>query len=142
MILSKIGSIILLGACLQLFGQEPIEPNGYGKKSSEILDIKSWNNSVEKIFRKNKLILTKVEYYKDDTYPVYFVDFPWDPMSGMNSKILKRLEAEIFVEIGQTPYAITDLRDKIRIEMTLRNKGKKKPVLEENIVILEGGQIF
>ena len=142
MILRKIGSILLLGACLQLFGQEPIEPNSYGKKSSEILDIKSWNSSVKKIFKKNKLILIKVEYYKDNTYPVYFVDFPWDPMSGMNLKVLKRLEAEIFVAIGQVSYVITDLRDKIRIEMTLRNKGKNKPVLEENIIILEGGDIF
>jgi hypothetical protein len=66
-----------------------------------IKDITSWHHPVKKIFAKYAIKIDKVQLVRRKTYPVFHVEFPFEPTEGFeNARVLSKLEAELFVANG------------------------------------------
>ncbi len=100
-----------------------------------ISDIASWHHPTKAVFAKYHVKLLKVELHHNRTYPVFFVEFPWDPQTGPNHKLLSRLQLDLLDANGKHNYALQDEQDKIRYELTWH---RKTQTLEEEPVELPG----
>ncbi|HLJ87327.1 MAG TPA: hypothetical protein VKZ53_10930 [Candidatus Angelobacter sp.] len=80
-------------------------------------DIASWHHPTKAVFAKYHVKLLKVELHHNRTYPVFFVEFPWDPQTGPNQHLLRRLQLELLDANGKHNYALQDEHDKIRYEL-------------------------
>jgi hypothetical protein len=95
-------------------------------------DITSWRHPVKQVFAKYAIKIDKVELFRHKTYPVFHVEFPFEPTEGFeNARVLAKLEAELFVANGHNDYGIQDDSREVRIEITWN---KKKRGLHENFI--------
>ncbi len=88
-----------------------------------INDIKGWNHPVKQVLQKHKVILTKVELH-NQTYPVFYVRFPYDPWFGHNDKYFRPLYYETLKANGFWDYALVDPSFDCRINITWDKKTK------------------
>ena len=97
-----------------------------------IEDITSWHHPVKKVFAKYAIKIDKVQLFRRKTYPVFHVEFPFEPTEGFeNARVLSRLETELFVANGHYDYAMQDDSRDVLIEITWN---KKKRELQENFI--------
>jgi hypothetical protein len=94
-----------------------------------ITDIKNWQHPVKTVFQKHKVELDKVELH-DQTYPVFYVKFPYDPMLGHNDNYFHSLYYDTLAANGFWNYAFVDLDSGNRINITW---DKKTKTLSESI---------
>ena len=99
-----------------------------------IEDITSWHHPVKKVFAKYAVKIDKVELFRHKTYPVFHVQFPFEPTEGFeNARVLSKFEAELIVANGYYDYAMQDDSRGVRIEITWN---KKKRELKEDFIPL------
>ena len=94
-----------------------------------IEDITSWYHPVKKVFAKYAIKIDKVQLFRRKTYPVFHVEFPFEPTEGFeNARVLSRLEAELFVANGHYDYAMQDDSRDVLIELrgTRKRENSKK----------------
>ena len=94
-----------------------------------ITDIKNWHHPVKAVFQKYKVELYKVEL-QNQTYPVFYVKFPYDPMLGHNDNYFHPLYYDTLEANGFWNYAFVDREDGRRINITW---DKKTKTMSENI---------
>ncbi len=94
-----------------------------------ISDIQHWQHPVKAVFQKYKVTLSKVEL-QDQTYPVFYVKFPYDPMFGHNDNYFHPLYYDTLKANGFWNYAFVDQEGGHRINITWDKKSK---TLSENI---------
>jgi hypothetical protein len=94
-----------------------------------ITDINHWQHPVKAVLQKHKVVLYKVELH-NQTYPVFYVKFPYDPMLGHNDRYFRPLYYETLKANGFWNYALVDREDGCRINITW---DKKTKTLSENI---------
>ena len=94
-----------------------------------ITDIPHWQHPVKSVLQKYKVTLVKVELH-DQTYPVFYVKFPYDPMLGHNDNYFHPLYYDTLKANGFWNYAFVDLDGGSRINITWDKKSK---TLSENI---------
>jgi hypothetical protein len=94
-----------------------------------ITDIKNWQHPVKTVLQKHKVDLKKVEL-QNETFPVFYVKFPYDPMLGHNDNYFHPLYYDTLAANGFWNYAFVDLDSGNRINITW---DKKTKTLSENI---------
>ncbi len=82
-----------------------------------ISDITHWQHPVKSVFQKYKVTLVKVELH-NQTYPVFFVKFPYDPLLGHNDNYFHPLYYDTLAANGFWNYAFVDPEDGHRINIT------------------------
>ena len=98
-----------------------------------IADIKNWHHPVKAVFQKHKVELYKVALH-NQTYPVFYVKIPYDPMLGHNDNYFHSLYYDTLVANGFWNYAFVDREDGLRINITWNKKTK---TLSEDIENLD-----
>jgi hypothetical protein len=88
-----------------------------------ITDIKGWNHPVKQVLQKHKVVLSKVELH-NQTYPVFYVRFPYDPWFGHNDKYFRPLYYETLKANGFWDYAFVDPSFDCRINIKWDKKTK------------------
>jgi hypothetical protein len=94
-----------------------------------ISDIEEWNHPVKNVLQKHNVILYKVELH-DQTYPVFYVKFPYDPWFAHNDKYFRPLYYETLKANGFWDYAFVDHSFDCRINI---NWDKKTKTLSEGM---------
>ena len=94
-----------------------------------ISDVQHWQHPVKSVLQKYKVTLVKVEL-QDQTYPVFYVKFPYDPMFGHNDGYFHPLYYDTLRANGFWNYAFVDQAGGHRINITW---DKKSQTLSENI---------
>ena len=51
----------------------------WGDNVTVITDMAEWKHPVKDVFIKYKVKISKVELYNNNTYPIFYVSFPYDP---------------------------------------------------------------
>jgi len=97
-----------------------------------ITDIKAWNHPVNNVFQKHNVILYKVELH-NQTYPVFYVEFPYDPWFAHNDNYFHPLYYETLKANGFWNYAFVDRRFECRVNITWDKKTKTLSEGMENI---------
>lgn len=92
-------------------------------KVTVITDIQGWNHPVKQVLQKHKVKLLKVELH-DQTYPVFYVRFPYDPWFGHNDNYFRPLYYETLKANGFWNYAFADPSFDCRINITWDKKTK------------------
>jgi hypothetical protein len=88
-----------------------------------ISNIKEWHHPVKDIFKKQNVILYKVELH-NKTYPIFYVRFPYDPRLAHNDNYFKPLYYETLKANGFWNYAFIDRSFQCRINITWDKKSK------------------
>jgi hypothetical protein len=88
-----------------------------------ITDIKEWNHPVKTVLQKHNVVLYKVELY-NQTYPVFYVKFPYDPWLGHNDKFFRPLYYETLRANGFWDYTFVDRSSDCRINIKWDKKTK------------------
>ncbi|MGB9647485.1 MAG: hypothetical protein WCB44_20535 [Stellaceae bacterium] len=75
------------------------------------------------MFAKYAIKVDKVELFRHKTYPVFHVEFPFEPTEGFeNARALAKLEAELFVANGHYDYGMQDdSRDVLVVGLGIEN---------------------
>ena len=94
-----------------------------------ITDIAHWQHPVKAVLQKHKVQLYKVELH-NQTYPIFYVKFPYDPIFGHNDNYFHPLYYETLAANGFWNYAFVDREYGYRINITWDGKTK---TLSENI---------
>lgn len=93
-------------------------------------DIPAWAHPTKDVLARYGVTLKKVELRNNRVYPVFFVDFPWDPSSGPNGRRMRQLEVELLQANGWHDYALDIEPDQIVIAMHWRKDLKQ---LDESV---------
>jgi hypothetical protein len=88
-----------------------------------INDLKGWHHPVKNVLQKYEVILYKVELH-NQTYPVFYVKFPYDPWLGHNDNYFRPLYYETLQANGLWDYAFVDQSDGVRINISWDKKTK------------------
>ncbi len=88
-----------------------------------ITNIKEWQHPVKDVFNKHKVILYKVELY-NKTYPVFYVQFPYDPHFAHNDNYFKPLYYETLKAKGFCDYSFIDRDFQCKINIKWNKKSK------------------
>jgi hypothetical protein len=88
-----------------------------------ITDIRNWHHPVKSVFQKHQVEVSKVELH-NQTYPVFYVKFPYDPWLGHNDKYFKPLYYETLKANGFWDYALVDRSAGVRINLRWDKKTK------------------
>jgi hypothetical protein len=89
-----------------------------------ITNIEQWNHPVKKVLLENNVVLYKVEFLNNDTYPVFYVKFPYDPWFAHNNYFFKPLYYETLKANGFWDYAFIDSSSDCRINIKWDKKTK------------------
>jgi hypothetical protein len=81
-----------------------------------ITNIKEWHHPVKAVLQKHHVEIFKVELH-NQTYPVFFVKFPYDPWLAHNDKYFKPLYHETLKANGFWDYALVDQSSGVRINI-------------------------
>jgi hypothetical protein len=88
-----------------------------------ITNIKEWHHPVKAVLLKHHVEIIKVELH-NQTYPVFYVKFPYDPWLGHNDKFFKPLYYETLKANGFWDYAFVDQSSEVRINIKWDKKTK------------------
>jgi hypothetical protein len=88
-----------------------------------ITDINAWNHPVKKVFQKHEVVLKKVELH-NRTYPVFFVELPYDPKFRHNDRFFQPLYYETLKANGFWDYALVDRSSEVKINIRWNKKTK------------------
>ena len=88
-----------------------------------ITNIKEWDHPVKGVLQKHKVEILKVELH-NQTYPVFYVKFPYDPWLGHNDNYFKPLYYETLKANGFWDYALVDQSSEVRITIKWDKKTK------------------
>jgi hypothetical protein len=122
--LTAAGLIFLIISC-NLFVSIAISGN-----VTVIEDIKEWKHPVKNIFTKYNVIIYKVELYNNNTYPIFYVEFKYDPRFSHNNRYFNTLYYETLKANGFWDYSFIsrDFNCKIDIKWD-----KKSKTMTENL---------
>ncbi len=118
---------------LGLASCEAAEPTGHTAATSEasapaqttkvITDIAHWQHPTKAVFAKYGVTLNKVTIVGH--YPTFEVQFPFDPQTSPNEKILDALCTALLKANGQWPYALVSPDDQVEFDVEWnRQEGK------------------
>ncbi len=96
-----------------------------------ITNIEEWHHPVKDVFKKHRVKLYKVELSNQNTYPKFYVKFPYDPSLGHNNSYFTPLYYETLKANGFWNYAFIDLDSNSRINIKW---DKRTKTLSENQV--------
>ena len=88
-----------------------------------ISNIKEWRHPVKDILNKHQVIIYKVELH-NQTYPIFYVRFPYDPRLAHNDKYFKPLYYETLKANGFWDYSFIDRSFQCKINITWDKKSK------------------
>jgi hypothetical protein len=88
-----------------------------------ITNLKAWHHPVKSVFQKHNVILYKVELH-NQTYPVFYVKFPYDPRLGHNDKYFRPLYYDTLKANGFWDYTFVDQSSEVKITITWDKKTK------------------
>ncbi|MCX7099560.1 MAG: hypothetical protein NTV43_16835 [Methylococcales bacterium] len=91
-------------------------------------DISNWNHPVHKVLEKNNVTLHKVSFFNNGVYPVFFVDFPYDPLASPNNTFFNKLYFDVLRANGYWDYSFDDKTDKVVISISWDKKLKKMQI--------------
>ncbi len=114
---------------LLLFSSVLAPPKATADDIKVITDINAWNHPVKKVFQKHEVVLKKVELH-NQTYPVFYVELPYDPKFRHNDKFFQPLYYETLKANGFWDYAFVDQSSEVRINIKWNKKSK---TLSENM---------
>lgn len=95
-----------------------------------ITDIESWNHPVKDVFINNDIKITRVELINDRTYPIFYVELPYE-VNLENENAIRYMFNEIALNNGFWDYEIKDETHNIAVKVRCDKKTKK--VTEVNI---------
>jgi len=109
----------------------------WGDNVTIITDMAEWKHPVKDVFIKYKVKISKVELYNNNTYPIFYVSFPYDPWLGHNDSYFKPLYYETLKANGFWDYSFIDHDSNLRINI---GWDKKTKTLTEGQVDLKSPQ--
>ena len=80
-------------------------------------NIEKWRHPVKKVFERHKVSIKKLELYNNKKYPVFFVDFIYDPMSNSTKDYFNKLYYETLQANGFWDYCFYAITDNIKIKV-------------------------
>lgn len=87
-----------------------------------IIDIAGWKHPVKGVFQKHNVVLEKVELYKNKTYPLFYVNLPYDPQLRHNNTYFARLYADLARANAYWDYELVSKDDGVRIKVICDRK--------------------
>jgi hypothetical protein len=85
--------------------------------SKTIVDIANWKHPVHSVFQKNKIELTRVDFFKGGKYPVFFAKLTFDPTSSETDNFYNQLYYDVLQANGFWDYSINDYDDNLIIRV-------------------------
>lgn len=115
----------LLAWCLIFIVCSPLSParNAAAQDVKVITDINAWNHPVKKVLQKYEVVIKKVELH-NQTYPVFYVELPYDPKFRHNDRFFRPLYYEILKANGFWDYSLVDPLSEVRINIKWNKKTK------------------
>ncbi|MFZ2087892.1 MAG: hypothetical protein WAU47_04900 [Desulfobaccales bacterium] len=98
-------------------------PNAAADDVKVINDINTWSHPVKKVFQKHEVVIKKVELH-NQTYPVFYVELPYDPKFRHNDRFFRPLYYEILKANGFWDYSLVDPLSEVRINIKWNKKTK------------------
>jgi hypothetical protein len=124
---------------LALIAQEAPQPGSEADKHKIVItDLQQWHQKkILHILAKNHFKANRVELFNDKSYFIIHATMPFEPREGFhNAKVLNRMEAEIFVENKERPFAIQDDDRGLRLEVHVIDK--KTNAIEAGVYEVQG----
>ena len=101
----------------------------YGESDTKVIaDMSTWQHPVRVVLEKNKVTLSKVELHNNGKFPIFFVNFPFDPQSSATSQYFKKLYLDVLQANGYWSYAFNDDSDDLIISVHWDRKIKKMTI--------------
>ncbi|MCE5243671.1 MAG: hypothetical protein ABFD98_19610 [Syntrophobacteraceae bacterium] len=105
--------------------------------SKVIVHLASWRHPAKDVLARHKVVLRKMAFLRNNTYPVFFVDLPYDPQTNASRSFYHALYLELLEANGHCDYALASERDRIRIQIKW---DKARETISEDIVPLQKSQ--
>lgn len=96
-------------------------------------DVSKWNHPVREVLEKNHVTLYKVSFVKKGVYPIFWVDFPYDPLTSPNNSLFNHLSFDVLKANGYWNYSFADKTDNIIISVKWNKKSKEMELFYEKI---------
>lgn len=87
------------------------------------VDLATWNHPTKQVLRKHQVHLRALELCNSDKYPIFHVDFKYDPM-GRTGSFFQPFYKDMFIANGRHPMAFVETTSGNAIVM-ISNKGGK-----------------
>lgn len=118
--------------CAAIAPLHPVPPASAEEAYSKVIvHLASWRHPAKDVLARHKVVLKKVAFLRNNTYPIFFVDLPSDPQTNASRSFYHALYLELLEANGHCDYALESERDLIRIQIKW---DKARETISEDIV--------
>lgn len=94
-------------------------------KDCLVKDLKTWRHPVRSVLEKRGVQIEEVRLCNARKYPVFFVNFPYDPQ-GQTASYFSPLYDEMRIANGRHPFSFVALSDNTVVSVSYRPNGTAK----------------